>query len=118
VELRFPLRWKNVGGVVFHDAGNVYSRPREISFQSRQKALTENNDTVGYDFDYMVHAVGLGVRYKTPIGPVRFDLAYSINPPRFIGFEGTREDLLRGAGTITHQRISQFQFHFSLGQTF
>ena len=118
VELRFPLRWRNVGGVVFHDAGNVYSRPREISFQSRQKALTKNNDPVGYDFDYMVHAVGFGVRYKTPIGPVRLDLAYSINPPSFIGFEGTREDLLRGAGTITQQRITQFQFHFSLGQTF
>ncbi len=118
VELRFPLRWKNVGGVLFHDAGNVYSRPGEISFQSRQKALTENSGTVGYEFDYLVHAVGLGVRYKTPIGPVRLDLAYSINPPRFIGFEGTREDLLRGAGAITQQRISQFQFHFSLGQTF
>lgn len=26
------------------------------------------------DFDYMVHAVGMGVRYKTPIGPVRVDL--------------------------------------------
>ena len=33
------------------------------------------------DFDYMVHAAGFGVRYRTPVGPVRVDLAYSINPP-------------------------------------
>ena len=118
VELRFPLRWENMGGVLFHDAGNVYSRPSEISFNRKQKPVIEDGETVGYEFDYMAHAVGLGVRYKTPIGPVRLDAAYNINPPLFIGFQGTREDLLRGAGTITRQRIGRIQFHFSLGQTF
>lgn len=118
VELRFPLRWENMGGVLFHDAGNVYSRPSEISFGRSQKPVIEDGETVGYEFDYMVHAVGLGVRYKTPIGPVRLDLAYNVNPPQFIGFEGTRDDLLLGAGTITQQRIGRIQFHFSLGQTF
>ncbi len=118
VELRFPLRWENIGGVLFHDAGNVFSRPSEINFRSSQREIASDGEVVGYDFDYMVHAAGLGVRYKTPIGPLRFDIAYSMNPPRFIGFQGTREDLLRGAGTLTQQRISHFQFHFSLGQTF
>ena len=28
----------------------------------------------------MVHAVGFGVRYRTPVGPLRVDLGYSINP--------------------------------------
>jgi outer membrane protein assembly complex protein YaeT len=118
IELRFPLRWENIGGVLFHDAGNVFSRPSEINFRSSQREIASDGEVVGYDFDYMVHAAGLGVRYKTPIGPLRFDLAYSMNPPRFIGFQGTREDLLRGGGTLTQQRISHFQFHFSLGQTF
>ena len=118
VELRFPLRWANVGGVLFHDAGNVYSRPRDISFRSRQKPVLADGQLAGYEFDYMVHAVGLGLRYRTPIGPVRLDMGYSINPPRFIGFEGTREELLLGTGAVTNQRISHFQFHFSLGQTF
>jgi len=58
------------------------------------------------------------LRYRTPIGPIRLDLAYSVNPPRFFGFQGTREQLLGGEGTPTQQRISHFQFHFSLGQTF
>lgn len=118
VELRFPLRWENMGGVLFHDAGNVYSRPSEISFGTTQTPIVKDGETIGYEFDYMVHAVGLGVRYKTPIGPIRLDVAYNINPPQFIGFEGTRDDLLRGAGTITQQRIGRIQFHFSLGQTF
>ena len=118
VELRFPLRWQDIGGVLFHDAGNVYSRPQNISFRSTQEPILKDGKLDGYNFDYMVHAVGLGVRYRTPIGPVRLDVAYSINPPRLIGFEGTREELLRGAGMVTSQRISQFQFHFSLGQTF
>ena len=78
------------------------------------------------DFDYMNHAVGFGIRYKTPIGPVRLDLAYSINPPRFIGFAGSFSDLLSAGQypcmsqpyNCVAQRISHFQFFFSIGQTF
>jgi outer membrane protein assembly factor BamA len=121
VELRFPMVGENIRGVLFHDAGNVYSRPGQISFSSRQRSakVASGEDLVTvYDFDYMVHAVGLGLRYRTPIGPIRFDIAYSLNPPRFVGFSGTRQDLLQGRGTVSDQRISHFQFHFSLGQTF
>jgi outer membrane translocation and assembly module TamA len=71
------------------------------------------------DFDYMVHSAGFGLRYKTPVGPIRVDLAYGPNAPRFFGFEGSREDLLRGVGiTLKEQRVNRFQFFFSLGQTF
>jgi hypothetical protein len=45
-------------------------------------------------------------------------LAYSVNPPRFFGFEGTREELLFNQGTRSLQRISRFQFFFSIGQAF
>jgi outer membrane protein insertion porin family len=111
IEYRFPLIGQSLGGVLFHDAGNVYTDLNSISFRYRQRGLT--------DFDYMVHAVGFGFRYRTPIGPVRLDLAYSPNSPRFVGFEGTREDLLLGKGIPNVlQRISRFQFHFSLGQSF
>ncbi len=116
-ELRFPLIGDNVGGVFFHDAGNSYSSLKDISFRVSQRDLT--------DFNYMVHSFGFGVRYKTPIGPVRIDLALSPNSPRFKGFQGSREDLLTcapPAGPITcstvNQRINVFQFHFSLGQAF
>ncbi len=31
-------------------------------------------------YDYTSHAVGIGLRYKTPIGPLRFDFGYNLNP--------------------------------------
>jgi outer membrane protein assembly factor BamA len=117
-ELRFPLLGDDIGGVLFHDMGNVYSSPSSISFRTDQHGLG--------DFDYMNHAVGFGIRYRTPIGPVRMDFAYSINPPRFYGFKGSFSDLL-SAGPMpcmsqpyncVAQSISHFQFFFSIGQTF
>ena len=110
VELRFPLWGSKIGGVLFQDAGNAYSRLRDVSFRARQRDIT--------DFNYMVHSVGFGIRYRTPVGPVRLDFALTPNSPRFFGFEGTREDLLFGRGRETNQRLSRFQFHFSIGQAF
>lgn len=117
-ELRFPLIGDNIGGVLFHDAGNVYSSISNLSFRVHQRDLT--------DFDYMVHAVGFGVRYRTPIGPVRLDLAYSINPPHFFGFKGSEQDLINAGvnpcanvpNMCVEQSVSHFQFFFSIGQTF
>ena len=63
------------------------ARLSNMSFRFKQKNLQ--------DFDYTVHAVGFGVRYRTPVGPVRVDLAYSINPPSFNGFSGTPQQLLQ-----------------------
>ncbi len=129
-ELRFPAMGDNIGGVLFWDAGNVYSRIQAITFRQTQKKTvveTANGPQPRYDdFDYMVHAVGLGIRYRTPVGPVRFDVGWSINPPRFYGFKGTYDQLLACSSTPptrtdcvkTIQQISHFQFHFSLGQAF
>jgi outer membrane protein assembly factor BamA len=113
MELRFPLRWQNMGGVLFHDAGNVYSKFGRISFRGNQRSVQSGGLTV-FDFDYMVHAVGVGLRYRTPIGPVRLDVGYSLNPPRFVGqVAGPGGELVSQI-----QRISHVQFHFSVGQTF
>jgi outer membrane protein insertion porin family len=121
VELRFPLIGENIQGVLFHDMGNVYSSVGNISLRFHQR-----NDQ---DFDYAVHAAGFGIRYRTPIGPVRADLAYSINPPSFVGFKGTPSQLLQCNPNLSEsmlpsfcqgvpQSISHFQFFFSIGQAF
>jgi outer membrane protein assembly complex protein YaeT len=121
VELRFPLIGENIHGVLFEDAGNVYTKVSSISFRVHQRDLK--------DFDYMVHAVGFGIRYKTPIGPVRVDFAYSINPPDFIGFKGTTQELLQCNPNLppsqlppfctpVRQNLGHFQFFFSIGQAF
>jgi outer membrane protein assembly factor BamA len=109
-ELRFPLFGDNVGGVLFHDAGNVYGSLNQFSFRFRQRDLR--------DFSYMVQSVGFGIRYRTPIGPFRLDLSFSPNAPRFFGLKGTEEDLVNGTAISTVQKISAFQFHLTLGQAF
>jgi outer membrane protein assembly complex protein YaeT len=122
-ELRFPLLGDNIGGVLFHDMGNVYSSIGNVSFRVHQR-----NDT---DFDYMVHAIGFGIRYRTPVGPVRIDLGYTLNPPHFFGFKGTQSDLFNAGplpcapgqppppvGQCVGQSIGHFQYFFSIGQTF
>jgi outer membrane protein assembly factor BamA len=121
VELRFPLFGDNIGGVLFEDAGNIYQNLNDVSFRYRQKNME--------DFNYMVHAAGLGIRYKTPIGPVRVDFAYTLNPPSFLGFKGTYDELLQcdpnrppnqlpSFCTPVQQSTGHFQFFFSIGQTF
>jgi outer membrane protein assembly factor BamA len=114
LELRFPLIGDNIGGVLFEDAGNVYSDIHHISFRFRQNNLQ--------DFNYMVHSVGFGIRYHTPIGPIRVDLSFSPDSPRFRGYRGSLQDFLdpetRKDLPFVTQRINQFQFHFSLGQAF
>jgi outer membrane protein assembly complex protein YaeT len=121
VELRFPLIGENIQGVVFHDMGNVFSSLSDISFRYKQRDLQ--------DFNYTVHAAGFGIRYQTPVGPIRVDLAYSLNPPSFNGFGGTPAQLLTcnpGADPSTQpsyctpskQNTSHIQFFFSIGQTF
>jgi outer membrane protein assembly factor BamA len=63
-EVRFPLGiMKALGGVVFYDGGNVYS------------AINLNNFA-----DNFTHTVGFGLRYSTPIGPVRIDVGRLLNP--------------------------------------
>jgi outer membrane protein insertion porin family len=121
IELRFPFIGENIQGVFFHDMGNVYSDLHSISFRFHQ-----NNRQ---DFNYMVHSVGFGIRYRTPVGPVRADFGYTINPPAYIGFSGTPSELLNCNPNLPQsqlpsycqpspQSISHFQFFFSIGQTF
>jgi outer membrane protein assembly complex protein YaeT len=119
LELRFPLVGSNLYGVLFHDMGNVFSTLGDFSLRFHQTSLQ--------DFDYTVHAVGFGVRYKTPLGPIRLDLAYSVNPPSYIGFNGTLTQLYQcnpnvivttGPCATGVQNVSHFQFFFSIGQTF
>lgn len=68
-ELRFPLRFfTNLGGVVFYDGGNVDS---SINF---------NNFLNNY-----TNTLGLGLRYHTPVGPLRLDVGRNLNPVPGVG---------------------------------
>ena len=77
-ELRLSV-WRDLGAAFFLDGGNVYDRVSQV------------------DLGELRGSAGFGLRYKSPIGPIRFDVGFKIDrratePPR--------------------------AFHFSIGQAF
>jgi len=60
------------------------------------------------------------VRYKTPVGPVRFDFGYNLNPTvypnfTFIPATSTAPAMYLFSGT---KQATPFNVYFSIGQTF
>jgi outer membrane protein assembly complex protein YaeT len=67
-------------------------------------------------FNYFSHATGMGMRYHTPVGPVRLDFSYNLNPPIYpvnVNYSQSNIYLNQHVGEAAH-----FNFFFSLGQTF
>jgi outer membrane protein assembly factor BamA len=126
-ELRFPMRlpWigNRVGGGIFYDAGNVFSRVGNVSlraapvapvFSSAQPTTCVANCT--NDLAYFSHTIGFALRYNTPVGPVSIDLGYQLNPARFLVPVGTAA---AGQPTpLSLERLPAFQFFVNLGTTF
>ena len=53
----------------------------------------------------------MGVRYKTPIGPLRVDFGYNLNPPYFPSLKNLVINQVNG--TITGQFSPQQAGHFN-----
>jgi outer membrane protein assembly complex protein YaeT len=85
-ELRIPIVGK-LGGVLFVDAGNVWTNPWDI-----------NLNDLRYD-------IGPGLRYNTPIGPVRLDVGFQLNP-------------IDGLIVNGEPQQRSYRIHFSIGQAF
>ncbi len=79
--------------------------------QRDQASCRDTSLAATCDFSYMSQAVGTGVRYRTPIGPVRVDLGYNLNPPVFPVKEPS-------SGAPYSEQVRHFNFFFSIGQTF
>ncbi len=66
-EFRIPVPWdlpvvhKNLGVALFYDGGNVFP-------------------TIGFHGQY-TNSIGGGLRYQTPVGPVRIDIGHNLNAP-------------------------------------
>jgi outer membrane protein assembly complex protein YaeT len=106
LELRSAFAQRRFGLVIFEDAGNVYDSIR------RMRLLKFTQSAPG-DFDYTCQAVGAGVRYKTPVGPIRFDVGYNLNPPRYNVITTTS-----GVQNLEVERLGHIQFFLSIGQSF
>jgi outer membrane protein insertion porin family len=60
-ELRGPVR-SGIQGIGFVDTGNVFAQAADV------------------DMTLLRTAVGFGIRYKSPVGPIRFDLGFKVHP--------------------------------------
>jgi outer membrane protein insertion porin family len=68
-ELEFPILEKvGIRGVLFYDAGNAFGR--EVNFFGQQKDFQNENLTLPLG---LYHSIGFGVRWFSPIGPLRFE---------------------------------------------
>ena len=131
LELRFPnvrvpYLNDNIGFTIFHDMGNVFARPQEMLpslarfHQPDQDFCFHEVTHLGCNYNYASHAVGVGVRYQTPIGPLRFDFGYNLNPPYFPSYTNITTNKVTGqaVGQFGYQRAGHFNFSFSVGQSF
>jgi outer membrane protein insertion porin family len=114
-----PLVQNSVYFVLFHDMGNVFQNARDmfpsfLRFNQPNRATCANvSGSIGTcDFNYFSHDVGLGARYKTPVGPVRLDFSYNLNPPSYpIIYDFNNNPPHEG-------RAAHFNFFFSIGESF
>ena len=132
-ELRFPLRLPfigtSLGGALFYDGGNVYSKFDRITlrwstpepvFKTAYPGLPPgrfNPTTCVYnctnELNYFSNTVGFGLRYATPVGPIRVDFGYALNRPNFVIPCKDNVPLCQ-QGT----RLPGFQFSINLGSSF
>jgi outer membrane protein assembly factor BamA len=114
-----PYLGDSLSFVLFHDMGNVFAHVSDMFpsiahyHQPNQETCANVMNAFGTcNFNYFSHAVGVGARYKTPVGPIRLDFSYNLNPPVYpviYDFNGS----LPYEGQASH-----FNFFFSIGQAF
>ena len=85
-ELRASMR-AGLGAVVFVDGGYVWADLHDLRLSDLR-----------YD-------VGVGARYDTPVGPIRFDYGYQLNPIPGLQIDG-------------EPQARRWRLHFSIGQAF
>jgi outer membrane protein assembly factor BamA len=153
-ELRFPhpelpYFGRELGFVLFEDMGNVFNNSSETwpsmlrvrqphSYTctapqyltaAAQEAVTRSsstNPTGTCSFDDFSQTVGTGVRYHTPIGPIRFDFGYNLNPPVYpviVSYGSTSTSPSNACENSSLAppcvgRAGHFNFFFSIGQAF
>ena len=125
-----PYLGEGFGFAIFHDMGNVFTSGHDMltgllrwhqanpsqCLQFTPASGPYNSCVTNFNksgYDYTSHAVGVGLRYKTPIGPLRFDFGYNLNPTLYpSGYTSiTTKPLIP-------QHLRHFNLFFSIGQPF
>jgi len=117
----FPGLGENWGTAAFLDAGQVWHGERPLAAEQARAAAPDQ-----FALSNFRYGAGLGLRYRTPVGFLRLDLAYKLNPD----FEDLRDpkavyqyDRCRAAGSggCSMPEASfwrRLRLHLSIGQSF
>jgi outer membrane protein insertion porin family len=133
-EFRFPMHlpWvgTKLGGTVFYDGGNVFSKINRVTLRwsSPKPIFNPNNPTqclynCTNELNYFAHTIGIGARYATPVGPIRVDLGYQVNRPFFVipipcPSGTTPTTCPAGSLGFESTQLPRLQVFFSLGSSF
>ncbi len=97
-EYKFPIVQENnrtvLQGAIFYDVGGCWNEFKDMNFQI---GATKEWQEQGLWDNRLKHSVGIGIRFTTPVFPIRLDWAWALNPQK---------------GT------DPLQFWFTLGQMF
>lgn len=100
LELRAPLT-ASFGAVVFVDVGDVTVQKR-------------------FRWNVLQTSFGLGLRYRTVIGPIRLDLGFAPEKLQVIGTDPRMREQLVPAGAFPESQLLGFRgaIHFTIGEAF
>jgi outer membrane protein insertion porin family len=107
LEGRVPLT-DSLRAVPFYDGGNVFRRVKDIF----NPPAVAPNDVVSQNLRAVwTHTIGLGLRFKTPIGgEFGVDYGFMLNPPRFL--------IPQAVGPNAVFQVRKEQLHFRFSQAF
>jgi outer membrane protein assembly factor BamA len=118
-----------LGGALFYDGGNSYSQLSRVTFRWSSPAPVFKTAYPGLkpgpfnptqclynctnELNYFSHVVGVGLRYSTPVGPLRIDLGYELNRPLIVVPCQNHIPLCQQGN-----RLPKLQIFFNLGSSF
>lgn len=92
----------NIKAVLFADIGNAFNTERKYCEEPNPQQLPKADPCTSFAFDSLRYSVGFGVRWQSPIGPLRFEWGFPL-------------DRLTGTSLLAPEDPVVFEFNVGTG---